>query len=237
MSAPRPDPRVFEAARRLREQRPSVLIAVAHPDDAELFFGAAMLRWRERGARIFLVVATSGGKFGEGGRSGAAVARLREAEQRQAAALAGAAGVFFLGLPDGEVSRSSRRLEERLVFYARKLRPRVLCSFDPGPYSEAPGTLWIKHPDHRAVGEAALFAASFSGLASYFPAHSRRGLTAWPVREVLLADSVRPNFSVDARPFLEGKRKLLAVYRSQELSGLRLPARERFLRLVRPGAR
>jgi LmbE family N-acetylglucosaminyl deacetylase len=230
--------RIAKAALALWEGAEAVLVAVAHPDDAETYFGATMLRRIDRGGRVHIVVATDG-------RHGCAdpavppsrVARLRRQEQLEAARRAGVSGVHFLGFTDGELASRPSELKERLVFHIRKLRPRLLCTFDPSLHFSSGGD-WtgpIHHPDHRAVGEAALAAVHCgSSLPLYRPDHARRGAAPWTVPEVLLATTGRPNFRFDPRPYLARKRALLEVFRSQgggAALGGALSSERRFLRL------
>jgi LmbE family N-acetylglucosaminyl deacetylase len=224
--------RLDEAARSLYRQRSRVaLVAVAHADDAEIRFGATMLRLIDAGWRVHILVATKGqcscvdAKLPE-----AALVALRRAEQRQAARLAGVSGVIFLDFPDGDLESFKRPLQERIVYHLRRLRPQCLYTYDPTTvyFSKKDYHLTgpINHPDHRAVGDAALSAVYCgSPLARSFPQHGgKEGLLPWAVEEVFLAASARPNFRVNDRPYLARKRRLISVYRSQSGSTVQMTA-------------
>lgn len=211
--------KIRAAALALLKERPAALVVVAHPDDAEIYFGATMIRLAARGARVFIVVATNGEKRGDNPRaSSASVARIRRKEQLEAARLAGVRGVFFLDLPDGGLEARKPRLRERITYFIRKLQPRRLYTFDSSlPYAVGSGPYGlINHPDHRAVGDAALAAAhGCSGLARYYPRHRRQGALPWSVREIFLSGAPFPNYRFDVRPYLSRKKALLSVYKSQ----------------------
>lgn len=128
------------------------LCLVAHPDDIEFYCAGSVLLMTRHGATVDFVVATSGDKGTRTGTvSRARLARMREREQELAAAALGVERVVFLRRPDAELE-PDLALREELVREIRHTRPDVIFTFDPNvPYRF--------HPDHRAVGRAALDAA------------------------------------------------------------------------------
>ena len=213
------------AAEALWRARPRVnLVIVAHADDAEVCFGASMLHLIGRGEKVFIIVASDGRLSCAIPDSIRGVVRRRKSEQLEAARLAGVSGVFFLGLPDGELQSLKARLKERIVYYIRRLKPSSLFSHDPTPFyypreaddfRRSLGA--INHPDHRAVGEAALDAIRCgSTLRRCFPKHARQGLSPWDIDEIFLASPAHPNVAVKIGPYVNRKKALMSVFLSQK---------------------
>jgi LmbE family N-acetylglucosaminyl deacetylase len=130
----------------------SIMAIAAHPDDIESWCGGTLAGSIDGGAVVRLLLVTSG----EHGTSDStadpsAIGSQREAEARAAAATLGIADVAFLRQPDGEVE-NTRELRATLVTWLRRWQPEVLFTHDP----ERPWPPYISHPDHRAVGRAAL---------------------------------------------------------------------------------
>src|SRR5207237_4899202 len=80
----------------------SVLVVMAHPDDAEFGCGGTIAKWASAGKEINYVLCTSGDK----GSSDLSIqphelARQRRAEQANAAHALGARDVVFLSYEDG----------------------------------------------------------------------------------------------------------------------------------------
>ena len=137
----------------------SLMVITAHPDDETLGFGGTIARYASEGVDVALVTATRGdrGRWrgiapGSPGHPGApALARIREAELRAAAAVLGLRTVDVLGHPDGHLDQvDPQRLVSDLVGHVRRARPTVVLTFGPdGAYG---------HPDHIAVSQSALAA-------------------------------------------------------------------------------
>ena len=117
----------------------------AHPDDVELQAGGTLAAWAGQGVHVELACFTAGEKGSpDPAADPDALAAVRRAEARAAAAALGAAGVHFLGAVDGEleVTMALRLAVARLV---RTVRPDVVLGHDPW-------RRWLLHPDHRAAG-------------------------------------------------------------------------------------
>jgi LmbE family N-acetylglucosaminyl deacetylase len=79
----------------------SAMAVVAHPDDIEFSCAGTLARWARSGARISYVLCTSGEVgIAEPGMTKEKATGIREAEQREAAQIAGAQEVIFLREPD-----------------------------------------------------------------------------------------------------------------------------------------
>lgn len=192
------------------------LIIVAHPDDIEFGCAGTIARWVDAGCAVRYVLVTSGDVgIDEPGMTRERATAIREAEQRAAAAELGVADLVFLREPDGTVE-NTLALRRRLVREVRAFRPEAVLTFDPA-------ALWIaddyvNHPDHRAVGMAAIDAVfPASGQPHVFEDLSEEGLAAHKVR-MLYAMAFGPegvNCVVDIGPSMERKLAALRRHASQ----------------------
>jgi LmbE family N-acetylglucosaminyl deacetylase len=171
--------------------RRRLMAVLAHPDDESLGFGGTLARYAAEGVEVFLVTATLGdsGRY-RGHRPGdaehpgpLALAQIREAELRAAAAVLGASGVSVLGYHDQELDQADpREAIGRIAAELRRFRPDVVVTFGPdGAYG---------HPDHIAVSQFATAAAVAAADAAFalerggraLPPHavSKLYYLAWP---------------------------------------------------------
>jgi LmbE family N-acetylglucosaminyl deacetylase len=156
---------------------------VAHPDDIEFGFAGTVAAWTKRGCKFCYVLCTSGDVgIAEEGMTRDRATEIREREQRAAAAVAGVEEVIFLREPDGMVE-NTMALRKRLVREIRRFRPEVVLTTDPT-------VLWvsenyINHPDHRAVGGAAVDAVfPAAGQPNLFEDLAAEGLRAHKIRKL-----------------------------------------------------
>ena len=144
-----------------------VMVVVAHPDDAEFMCSGSVAKWTREGREAVYVIATNGNK-GTSDRDAdlAALAALREEEQRAACVVLGVGAVEFLGHEDGTLQNSValRREVARLI---RVHRPTAVVT--ENPTARFVGNR-VNHPDHRAIGDATVDAV--------FP--SARDFHMWP---------------------------------------------------------
>ncbi|HOG46123.1 MAG TPA: PIG-L family deacetylase, partial [Anaerolineae bacterium] len=78
------------------------MVIVAHPDDAEFTMAGTAALWAAAGAAVCYVVCTRGDRgSNDPDVTPWALARLRDAEQRAAAAILGVQEVVVLDHPDG----------------------------------------------------------------------------------------------------------------------------------------
>src|SRR5512139_3240126 len=132
----------------------SAMAIVAHPDDIEFSCVGTLARWAKAGARTSYVLCTSGDVgIDEPGMTRARASEIREAEQRLAAEIAGAAEVIFLREPDGMLV-ATLDLRKKIVREIRRFQPEVVICGDPTIVWA--GNDYINHPDHRAAATAAL---------------------------------------------------------------------------------
>jgi LmbE family N-acetylglucosaminyl deacetylase len=191
-----------------------VLVIAAHPDDIEFGASGTIARWVTEGATIRYLLVTRGDKGSDDPNADIdALVRLREQEQRAAAAEIGVAGVDFLDEPDGQVE-PSLRLRERLTHAVRTFRPEVVMTHDPTVLFV--NNEWVNHPDHRAVGQSAVDAVFPTARDPLnFREHLDGGLGPWKVAELFLWSTNEANQIVDIGATLERKVAALGHHASQ----------------------
>jgi LmbE family N-acetylglucosaminyl deacetylase len=188
-----------------------ILVITAHPDDVDFGAAGSIATWTAEGREVAYCVVTDG----DAGGFDPAVPRseipgIRRAEQTAAAKEVGVTDLTFLGYPDGrlEVSIALRRDLSRVI---RRFRPhRVVC--------QSPERNWLRlfasHPDHLAVGEAAICAV-YPDARNPF-AHPELTEEAWTVKEVwVMGPSAHSNRWVDITDTIDRKVAALLSHVSQ----------------------
>jgi N-acetylglucosamine malate deacetylase 1 len=172
------------------------LLAVgAHPDDAEIGCGGALLLAVRAGLRVGVADLTRGEAATLG------TPELRDEERARAAEILGLATRPCLGLPDAAVGTDPAH-RDALVGLVRETRPRIVLA--PFPHD--------RHPDHAATGRLVQEACYLAGL----PAVGR-GRTHRPDKlyHYLLHHTLDVSFVVDVSEVWERKLEAVRVYRSQ----------------------
>jgi LmbE family N-acetylglucosaminyl deacetylase len=192
------------------------MFIAAHPDDIEFVVAGTAAVWAKAGTRVRYVLVTSGDAGShQPGITREEVARIREAEQCTAARVAGVDGddVIFLGYHDGEVE-PSLALRRDLVREIRRFRPDTVVCQDPTRLLIGDG--YINHPDHRAVGQAALDAiAPTASMPLVFPELREAGFEPHRVKQVLVASGPEPNTWIDISDTIDLKIEALRQHASQ----------------------
>ena len=194
-----------------------VLVAVAHPDDAEFWAGGTIARWTDAGVEVSYCVLTNGDA---GGFNPALprdeLPRVRQAEQQKAAAILGVQKVQFLDLPEGGLQQNSRDLHIDLVRIIRRARPQIVLTWSPE-------WNWQRfrscHPDHLATG-AAVLSAIYPDAGNPFALRQlldSEGLEPWTVREAWLLNSPQReiNHYVDITATFDRKVAAVQAHTSQ----------------------
>ncbi len=192
----------------------SVMVVVAHPDDAEFMTAGTVARWTRAGANATYVIVTKGDKGSDDPEmTPSNLAEVREREQRAAGTLLGVTSFEFMGYPDGylEHTLELRRDIARLI---RRHRPEVVICFDPTNrfFSDS----YVNHPDHRASGDAtidAVFPTARDRLT--FPELLADGLEPHKVSQLWLGGTAQPNVWVNIADTLKLKCKALLAHPSQ----------------------
>jgi len=191
------------------------LFIAAHPDDIEFAAAGTAAKWIQAGTRVRYVLVTSGdvGSFTPG-ITHEEVARIREAEQRAAAGVIDMdeSDVVFLGYRDGQVE-PTLTLRCDLVREIRRFKPGTVVCFDPTRLYAGRG--YINHPDHRAVGQAALDAACAAGFPLGFTELRQQGFEPHAVQEILITFAARSDTWIDITDTLDLKLEALRQHVSQ----------------------
>ena len=190
------------------------MVIMAHPDDADFGPAATLAAWIDAGTVAHLVCCTSGDAGSDDAETDPlALARLREAEQRAAAAVIGYEGVTFLHRPDGALE-NDLALREQLVTLIRTFKPDAVVTMDPTMVFGVTGR--VQHTDHRAAAMAAVdavYPAARNAMA--FPHLARSGLAPHTVKWLYLTWTDRPTAWVDTSATFERKLAALREHHSQ----------------------
>jgi LmbE family N-acetylglucosaminyl deacetylase len=165
------------------------LVFAPHADDETFGMGGTLLRARDAGIQVHLVIMTDGALGGQQDD----LVRVRQREAWAVAAALGLASVFFLGEPDRGLAPQDA-LVRVLADLISERAPA--CVFLPGMYEP--------HPDHRAT--ALLVWAALQQL----PEAQRPAAIAY---EISVQNPV--NRLVDITAQMPGKRALMMQYLSQ----------------------
>ncbi|MFI0357691.1 PIG-L deacetylase family protein [Actinomadura sp. 9N407] len=187
---------------------------MAHPDDVDFGSSGTIAQWTDRGIEVSYLMVTDGDAGGfDDAVTRPEMARLRRDEQRAAAKCVGVEDVRFLGYPDGRVE-ATLDLRRDIARVIRQVRPdRVLTSSAERNYER----IYPSHPDHRAVGAAALDAVYPDARNPYaFPELlADEGLEAWTAREVWISGGPTVNHYSDMTDAFPRKLAALKAHASQ----------------------
>lgn len=186
----------------------------AHPDDIEFGCAGTLIRWIRAGAVVCYVLCTSGDVgIDDVSLTREEVIEIRERESRQAAKIAGAAEIVFLGEPDG-LLQPTLELRKKLVREIRRFRPEVVVCADPTVVWS--GENYINHPDHRAAATAALDAVfPAAGQPHLFQELEQEGLKAHKTRKVYVSGWGQTDLYVNIAETIETKIEALRAHKSQ----------------------
>ena len=203
-----------------------ILVIAAHPDDVDFGSAGTIARWTDAGIDVRYCIVTDGDAGGsDRSVSRPDMAKLRQAEQTAAARQVGVHELRFLGYPDGRVE-ATLELRKDLARVIRQVQPgRVVCPSPDRFYAR----LGASHPDHRAVGSAALDAVYPDARNPFaFPdLLNDEKLEPWTVREVWLSASPGADHFVDITDTVERKIAALTEHASQIADPAELAARIR----------
>ncbi|MHB1131227.1 MAG: PIG-L deacetylase family protein [Chloroflexota bacterium] len=187
---------------------PSVMVIAAHPDDPEFGAGGTIARWVAEGCEVRYVLCTSGDKGSwDPNLTPGQMVTVREAEQRAAAAELGVAECHFLHHVDGEME-PTLAFRRELAGLLRQYRPLRVVTHDPWLHYQI-------HPDHRAVGTAAMDAIAGARDIWYFPEQLAYGRQPQRVKELYFFRAQDPNHWVDIAETFARKLDALRCHASQ----------------------
>jgi LmbE family N-acetylglucosaminyl deacetylase len=190
------------------------LVVMAHPDDVDFAAAGTVATWTDAGVEVTYLMVTDGDAGGfDDDLPREEMGPLRRSEQIAAAKCVGVTDVRFLGYPDGRVE-ATLDLRRDIARVVRQVRPdRVLVPSPERNYRRmAPS-----HPDHRAVGTAALDAIYPDARNPYaFPELRAEGLDAWVAREVWISGGgLAEDHYVDVTEMFDRKLAALRSHVSQ----------------------
>ena len=191
------------------------LCVMAHPDDVDFGAAGTVAHWVDEGIEVAYLLLTRGDAGGFDDTPRDEMPRLREAEQRAAAAAVGVKHVEFLdGYADGTLTPTIE-LRRDITASIRRFRPdRILTNSPVRRWERIAGP---SHPDHLAAGEATTCAVypdsrnrfAFAELALEY------GLEPWTVREIWYMAGPDPDHLVDITETYERKLAALRAHVSQ----------------------
>ncbi len=191
------------------------LVVVAHADDIEFGMSGTVTRWTDAGAEVTYVIITdnSAGSNAPDADLNALV-KTRINEQIASAAVCGVTDVRFLGHKDGTL-QPTMALRKEITRIIREIRPQVVITLDPTTVFAMDGG-YINHPDHRAAGEATLYAVFPSaGTRPIFPELLDEGLEPHDVDRVYLTIASQVDLAVDISSTIDRKQAALKHHKSQ----------------------
>ncbi len=191
------------------------LVIVAHPDDCDFGAGGTIAGWVKAGIQVSYCLCTNGDAGGfDASVTRTEMARIRQEEQRAAAAVLGVSDLHFLNFADGrlEVTIELRKAISRVI---RQVKPQRVLAQNPGRNFHR---IYGSHPDHMAAGEAA-HCAVYPDARNQF-AHPElladEGLGEWAVPEMWVQGTTEPNHYVDVTgDNFDLKKKALTQHVSQ----------------------
>ena len=198
-----------------REEPYHIVVTAAHHDDIEFGVAGSVARWiREEGATVTYIIITDGGSgSNDPDLSREQVVAMRRVEQIEAAARVGVSDVRFLDYPDGCLCASLelRRDVTRIIRETKAYR--VVCQDPTTVFVHAS---YINHPDHRAAGEASVYAAFPSAeTRPIFPELLGEGFEPHKIGELYLNLSQEPTHFHDISSTIDLKMAALGAHVSQ----------------------
>lgn len=195
-------------------QPQQILVIAAHADDIEFGMAGTVARWTSEGHTVTYCIITDGsaGSNDPGVQPRELIATRRD-EQIAAAAVVGVTDVRFLGYIDG-LLQPTIALRRELTRLIRDVKPyRVICQ---DPTTVFVDTNYINHPDHRAAGEAAIYAVFPSAeTRPIFPELLSEGFEPHKVSELWLTLTTTDDQYIDVTDFMDRKIESLLCHRSQ----------------------
>ncbi len=191
---------------------PSLLVVMAHPDDAEILTGGTLFQLKNLGWKIGIVTLTAG-DCGAAQVPREVIARTRYAEAQDAAAYLGAE-YACAGLMDVEVIYNAENLR-RVVEVMRRFDPDVVFAHSPAEYM-------MDHEEASRLVRAASFALAIPNYETRQnpPVPRARATPALYYADPIegkdpLGRRIYPQFYVDISKVLPQKREMLSRHASQ----------------------
>ena len=199
-----------------------IMVVSAHPDDAEFGSAGSVAKWTREGRRVVYVVCTSGDKgSNHPGVVSEQLSKIREKEQKDAAAVLGVSDVVFLRYPDQELE-DTPHFRKAIVRQIRMYKPEMVVTSDP--YRR-----YIWHRDHRITGQVTLDAVfPYARDMMAYPDLIEEGLMPHKVKKILFWGTEDINLRIDITETFHLKLAALHCHKSQ-IDQLNIPDLEKWL--------
>jgi LmbE family N-acetylglucosaminyl deacetylase len=177
----------------------------AHPDDMEHFYSGTLAKYSGLGHQVGIACFTNG-DVGSPTLSMEEIARVREQELRNSAAIIGAE-VFWMGYHD-EFLFNSEEVRRHTIDIVRQFRPDIIITLDKdNDY----------HPDHCTAGQIVWDIHVMPTVPNIKTAHPR----CEKIPEIYFCDTsaginFAPEIYVNIDDYFETKKKMLRCHVSQE---------------------
>ena len=202
--------------------RSEIMVITAHPDDAEFGAAGSIAKWTREGRRVVYVVCTSGDKgTDDPDITPQQLVKIREKEQKAAAAVVGVSDVVFLRYPDQGLE-DTPDFRKAIVRQIRKYKPETIITSDP--YRR-----YIWHRDHRIIGQVTLDAVfPYARNLPAYPDLIEEGLMPHRVQKILFFGAEDVNLRIDITETFDLKLAALHCHESQ-MAQLNIPDLEKRL--------
>jgi LmbE family N-acetylglucosaminyl deacetylase len=181
-----------------------VLAVGAHPDDLEILCGGTLARFVQEGHEVVMCNATLGNR-GSFEHTSEEIARIRLAEARRAAEIAGAEHVT-LGFSDADVRAADRDQLRAVIDLVRDARPDLIITHAEGDYMS----------DHNEVSRLVFDASFHATLPLYDTGKPHHSLVA-PIyfMDAVMGLGFQPTEYVDVSSTIDTKVAMLEAHESQ----------------------
>ncbi len=179
----------------------TVLVIVAHADDAALFIGGTLRRMADAGARLVLLRVTDD-RYDSVGMDVERTIEANSRELRAAAKVLGFDEIVDLGYETDRLADvAETQLRERFIYHVRRVRPYAVISFDPyGAFHE-------DNQDHIRIAQAVDETYWTAQFDKHHPEHFNEGLAPHGVYErwYFARRLVEVTTPIDIAPTLDAK--------------------------------
>jgi bacillithiol biosynthesis deacetylase BshB1 len=172
-----------------------ILAIAAHPDDAEIGCGGALILAADAGLRVAVADLTSGEMATSG------TLKQREEERARAAGLLGLCDRIAVGLPDTRIGMEPSH-RDAIIALIRDTAPRIVLA----PYPDD------RHPDHAAAGRLVRDACFYAGVAKLGAGAPHRPRRLY---HYMLHHSFEPSFVLDVSAVWTRRMAAVTAYDSQ----------------------
>jgi len=175
-----------------------IILFSPHPDDAEIFCGASLAKFKSQGHSITIVDAC----LGELGSQGTVEERKKEVIQ--ASKILEIDNRINLELPDGFSAFNDKKHLDKIVKTIREIKPKLIFA----PFWQS------RHPDHSFLSELVKKASFFAGLKKYEPNLGKAFRANTEIYYPMRVD-VKPSFIIDVSANYKTKLDAINCYNSQ----------------------